>query len=263
VESSYPLWIESERLLSTSVNEAPPPPWQAPWVTLLLKLSFYDNLFLRHDGVSRARTMTLSPAPSHGAEQVDAIAGIRPDARLIRRGKVIAGAAAVCLVLVLLIDIAAIAMVMLRMGSVAGLSKGGFSFVLDPWMKEALPTTFVPITQFAVWQSCLAAVLLAIRLAPGLVALWHFFSLFRMYGKGLVFTERNAWHVRGMAWALLAYGVVPLLTHAILYAADMSTVAFKFEIRQIDAVVAGIVLFALSYVVSFGCDIDREREGFI
>ncbi|WP_146010485.1 DUF2975 domain-containing protein [Dyella sp. AD56] len=229
----------------------------------LLKLLFYDNLFLRHSGASRARTMTQSPVRSRGAEPVDATTGIRPDARLIQRGKFIAGAAAVCLVLILLIDIAAIAVVTLRMGDLAGLTKGGFSFVLNPWMKEALPTTFVPITHFAVWQSCLAAVLLAIRLAPGLVALWHFFSLFRMYGKGLVFTERNAGHVRGMAWALLAYAVAPLLTHATLYAAGMSAVAFKFEIRQIDALVAGIVLFALSYVVSFGCDIDREREGFI
>jgi len=189
--------------------------------------------------------------------------GIRPDARLVRRGKLIAGVAAICLVLTLLVDLVAIAMVAFRQGDVAGLEKGGFSFVVDPWVAQTLPAAFVPISHFAFWQSSLAAFLLALRLAPGLIALWHFFSLFRMYGRGLVFTARNAGHVRGMAWALLAYGVVPLLIHATLYVAGMSPVAFKLEIRQIDAVVAGIVLFALSYVVSFGCDIDRDREGFI
>lgn len=203
---------------------------------------------------------SLSPGSTEGARPA---AGIRPDSRLIRRGKVIAGAAAVCLAIVLLIDLAAIAAIALRMGSVAGLLKGGFSFVVDPWAKEPVPGAFVPITRFAVWQSTLAACLLTLRLAPGPVALWHFFRLFRMYGQGLVFTAKNERHVRSIAWALLAYAAVPLLTHASLYLAGMSTIAFKLEVRQIDAVISGIILFALSYVVSFGCDIDRDREGFV
>lgn len=207
--------------------------------------------------------MNKHALPPGGAESTGAATGIRPDSRLIRRGRLIAGAAAVCLAMALLIDIAAIAATALRMGSVAGLLKGGFSFVVDPWMKNPVPAAFVPITRFAVWQSTLAACLLALRLAPGLVMLWHFFRLFRMYGQGLVFTARNERHVRSIAWTLLAYAVVPLLTHASLYLAGMSTIAFKLEVRQIDAVIAGIILFALSYVVSFGCDIDRDREGFV
>lgn len=207
--------------------------------------------------------MKQSAAQFEGAESLDDVTGIRPDARLVRRGKVIAGAAAVFLLLALLVDITAIAMFAFRQGGVAGLEKGGFSFVVDPWVAQTLPSAFVPITHFSPWQSSLAAFLLALRLAPGLVALWHFFSLFRMYGQGLVFTARNEGHVRGMAWAALAYGIVPLLTHASLYLAGMSAVAFKLEIRQVDAVIAGIVLFALSYVVSFGCAINRDREGFV
>jgi hypothetical protein len=207
--------------------------------------------------------MNQRSTPSTRVEEAGFTGGIRPDARLIRRGKVIAGVAAICLVIALLVDIVAIAAFALRIGSVAGLLSGGFSFVLDPWVKQVLPSAFVPITRFAVWQSTLAAFLLALRLAPAVVMLWHFFCLFRMYGQGLVFTAKNERHVRRMAGALLAYAVVPLLTHASLYLAGMSTVAFKLEIRQIDAVVAGIILFALSYVVSFGCDIDRDREGFI
>jgi hypothetical protein len=201
--------------------------------------------------------------PSKSTQSTASTSGIRPDARLIRRGKAVASATAICLAIVLLIDAMAIGAIALRIGSVAGLLKGGFSFVIDPWMRDTLPGAFVPITHFTVWQSTLAAALLTLRLAPGIVMLWHFFSLFRMYGRGLVFTAKNEHHVRSIAWALLAYAVVPLLTHATLYVAGMSTVAFKLEVRQIDAVIAAVILFALSYVVSFGCDIDRDREGFI
>ena len=203
-----------------------------------------------------------STSPKH-AEAASSTSGIRPDARLIRRGKLIAGVTAICLALTVVIDMVAIAVTALRVAGVAGMLKGGFSFVIDPWMKDPPPSAFVPITHFAVWQSSLAAFLLALRLAPGLVMLWHFFSLFRMYGRGLVFTARNERHVRSIAWALLAYAVVPLLTHAVLYLAGMSPVAFKPEVRQVDAAIAGSILFALSYVVSFGCDIDRDRTGFV
>lgn len=238
-------------------------PEAGPGSPLLHKLSFYDNFFLHYGDLTRAIPTKPRSDPAEGVTPMSETSAIRPDARLVRRGKIIAGAAALCLVLTVLVDILAIAMLAFRQGGVAGLEKGGFSFVIDPWIEQTLPSTFVPISHFAVWQSTLAAFLLALRLAPGLVALWHFFSLFRMYGRGLVFTERNESHVRGMAWALLAYGVVPLLTHATLHLAGMSAVAFKLEIRQVDAVVAGFVLFALSYVVSFGCDINRDREGFI
>jgi hypothetical protein len=190
-------------------------------------------------------------------------AGIRPDPRLIRRGKFIANVTALCLIVTLLIDLVSIAAVALRLENIAGLLNGGFAFVIDPWLREPVPNGFVPITHFAVWQSSLAAGLLTLRLVPGVVMLWHLFALFRMYGQGLVFTARNERHVRSIAWALLAYGAVPLLTHATLYLAGMSAIAVKLEIRQLDAVIAGIIVFALSYVVSFGCDIDRDREGFV
>ncbi|MEE7559812.1 DUF2975 domain-containing protein [Xanthomonas sp. Kuri4-2] len=130
------------------------------------------------------------------------------------------------------------------------------------------PTTwsapgFVPITEFAVWQSTLAAGLLALRLAPGVAVLWSLCRLFGRYGRGEVFSERNAASLRAVAWALLAYAAVPLLTHAALYLAQMSGVALKLEVRQLDAAVAGVIVLAIARVMAFGCAIERDREGFV
>lgn len=201
----------------------------------------------------------IGPAPRE-----DALAGaVQPDARLIRRGKFMAFVLAICLAATSLIDLAQILTMAMRMGNVAGLLNGGFAFILSKGLGDTVPTEFVPISHFAIWQSAMAAFLLALRLTPGLVALWNLFGLFRMYARGLVFTARNELHVRRIAWALLAYAAVPFLTHAVLYLAGMSAVAVKLEIRQIDAAVVGIILFALAYVVSFGRDIDHDREGFV
>jgi hypothetical protein len=204
-----------------------------------------------------------TPLPRAPHDEDATADGIRPDARLIRRAKLIAGVAAICLAVTALIDLVSIAVFALRVGSVAGLENGGFSFVVDPWAGELVPQAFVPITHFAIWQSVLATLLLTLRLVPGLVVLWNLFGLFNRYGQGLVFTTRNERHVRNIAWALLAYAAVPLLTHATLYLAGMSAVAIKLEIRQLDAAVVGVILFALTYVMSFGGAIDRDREGFV
>jgi hypothetical protein len=68
--------------------------------------------------------------------------------------------------------------------------------------------------------------------------------------------------MRRIAWALIAYAVVPLITHATLYWADMSPVAIKLEPRQLDAAVLGTLLFAFVNVIAFGSEIERDRAGF-
>ena len=42
----------------------------------------------------------------------------------------------------------------------------------------------------------------------------------------------------------------------------MSPVAIKLELRQLDAVVLGTILFAFVNVVAFGSEIERNRAGF-
>ncbi|WP_114239578.1 DUF2975 domain-containing protein [Dyella sp. C9] len=186
-----------------------------------------------------------------------------PSPRLIRDGKLFSVLAALCLGATLLVDLLAVAAFVFRSGRV-GLANGSFAFEIGSlWPWGAPGPALVPIDHYTQVQSLACAALLALRFAPGVVILWSLMRLFGMYGRGEVFTTRNEHYVRVMAWALIAYAVVPLITHATLYLMHMSPVAIRLEVRQLDALVAGLIVLALARVMSFGCAIDEDRKGFV
>lgn len=185
-----------------------------------------------------------------------------PSDRLARRGRLFFVIA--CAVMGLMAATAALQVLLLlfRVGDRAGMMNGGFSFIVTHDDLAALPTGFVAISRYAIWQSTLAAGLLTLRLIPGLVILSSLIGLFRLYAQRLIFTIANEVMMRRIAWALIAYAVVPLITHATLSWAGMSPVAVKLELRQLDAAVLGILLFAFVNVIAFGSEIERDRAGF-
>ena len=190
---------------------------------------------------------------------------IAPSPRLLRDGRILSAVAALCLTVAVLVDALMIGAMALR-SEQAGLSHGGFAFLPglgEVAIADGADPPFTPIRHFPVLQSSLAAALLALRLLPGLVMLWSLMRLFGLYGRGEVFTNRAEGDVRTIAWALLGYAIVPLITHAALFAAQMSQTALKLEVRQLDALVAGLILLAITRVVSFGSAIDRDRRGFV
>lgn len=181
---------------------------------------------------------------------------------LERRGRVYFAVA--CAVMTAMAATAALQVVLLlfRVGDHAGMLDGGFAFIVTRGVGDAVPAGFVTISRYAIWQSTLAAALLILRLIPGLVILASLVGLFRLYARRAIFTAANAMLMRRIAWALIAYAIVPLVTHAVLYAAGMSPVAVKLEWRQLDAAVLGMVLFAFVNVIAFGTEIERDRAGF-
>jgi hypothetical protein len=194
-------------------------------------------------------------------------APIAPDRRLKQQSRFLSWLILLAFSIAALIDVAEVSAFLFRAGSLCGVMNGGFAFVVDfpPFRETAdsLPASFISVSRLAVWQSVLAAALLALRLAPGLVVLGSLYLLFRTYARGQIFTLGNTAHIRRIAWALQAYAVVPLITHASLFAAGLSPVAIKLEVRQVDAAVIGVILFAVAHVMSFGGAIDRDREGFV
>lgn len=188
---------------------------------------------------------------------------LMPNAKLVQRGKVFFVIACALMTVMAAAAVVQIFLLLFRDGQNAGLMNGGFAFVLPYDDPSGLPPNFVPISKYAVWQSTLAAGLLTLRLVPGLVLLANLIGIFRLFARGFVFTIKNELYIRRVAWALIAYAIVPLITHAALYAAGMSPVAVKLELRQLDAAILGIILFAFVYVVAFGGEIDRDRAGFI
>jgi hypothetical protein len=192
---------------------------------------------------------------------------IMPDRRLKRQSRILSWLILLAFSVAALIDIAEVSAFLFRAGSLCGVMDGSFAFVADflPFREttDSLPASFISVSRLAVWQSVLAAGLLALRLLPGLVILGSLYLLFRTYARGHIFTYGNTAHIRRIAWALLAYAVVPLITHAALFAAGLSPVAVKLEVRQVDAAAIGVILFAVAHVMSFGGAIDRDREGFV
>lgn len=188
-----------------------------------------------------------------------------PSPRLIRDGKLFSWLAGLCLFVTFAVAVLEVGALVLRSRH-SGLMHGGFAFSIDlPWlgMADAPDLAFVPIDRFTVWQSLLCAALLALRLLPGQVILWSLMRLFSTYARGEVFTASNTYRIRIIAWALIGYATVPLITHASLYAAGLSEIAIKLEIRQLDALATGLIVLALARVVSFGCAIDEDRQGFV
>lgn len=169
-----------------------------------------------------------------------------------------------CAVMVLMAATAALEVLLLlfRVGDRAGMMNGGFSFIVTKDDPAEIPAGFVAISRYTIGQSTLAAGLLTLRLIPGLVVLSSLIGLFRLYARRLIFTTDNQVLMRRIAWALVAYAIVPLVTHAALYFAGMSPVVVKLELRQLDAVVLGTLLFAFVNVVAFGSEIERDRAGF-
>lgn len=188
---------------------------------------------------------------------------LAPSPALARRGGLYFRVACALMLAMAAVGVAQLLLILLRAGDVAGMLNGGFAFVAPGGAEAGTPATFIPIDRFAVWQSTLAAGLLALRLLPGLVLLACLIGLFRRFSLGAAFAPRNAVLVRRMAWALVAYALVPFFTHAVLYAAQMSPVAVKPELRQLDALVLGILLFSLGHILTFGSAIEEDRDGFV
>lgn len=185
-----------------------------------------------------------------------------PSDKLAGRGRVFFIIACAAMALMAATASLQVLLLLFRVGDRAGMMDGGFSFIVTRDDPSEIPANFVAISKYAIWQSSLAAALLTLRLIPGLIVLASLVGLFRLYGRRLIFTVDNEVLMRRIAWALIAYAIVPLITHAALYAAGMSPVAIKLELRQLDAAVLGTLLFAFVNVVAVGTEIERDRAGF-
>jgi len=182
--------------------------------------------------------------------------------RLARRGRLFFVIACAVMVLMAATGLIEVLLMLFRVGDHAGMLNGGFAFITSREDPNETSGGFIAISNYQVWQSTLAAALLALRLLPGLVVIFSLISLFRLFVRRLVFTATNEALLRRIAWALIAYSIVPLITHAALYIAGMSPVAIKLEFRQLDAAVLAILLFGFVNIVAIGSEIERDRDGF-
>lgn len=200
--------------------------------------------------------------PAHGAASDLSATG--PDLRLKLQSRLLSRLFLVLTLLLAIEVLFAIGSMLFRFGSFAGMQDGAFAIILPlPPLDEPMDTHFIPVSSLPVWESTLAAVLLAARLSPGLFILWQLRTLFLLYSRGRVFSRDNARQVRVIACALLIYAAIPLFTHGVLFLAHMAGTPIRMQIRQMDALVLGLVLFPIARVMTFGHEIECDREGFV
>jgi hypothetical protein len=199
------------------------------------------------------------------ADNAKALANHGPDKRLKFQSRLLS-----MLFLILFVAAAgetavALGSMLFRIGSMAGMENGGFaiSVGLPPYHDDGTDSEFIPASSLSVWESTLATLLLAARLLPGLFILWRLRVLFLLYSQGRVFSQSNAQQIRLIAFGLIIYAAVPLLTHGALFLAHMAPTAVKMQIRQVDALVLGLVLFTIARVMAFGHQIERETQEFV
>jgi hypothetical protein len=165
-----------------------------------------------------------------------------------------------------IVDVLQVGLTLFRVGPTAGLLHGGFAFTFPgPFdAKDApLPADLISIADLPVWKSTVVALLLSLRLLPGIFMLISLRTLFRAYAESRVFTENNTLQIQRIGRAMIAYAAVPLLTHASLYVMKLSPIALKLEVRQADAAAIGVILLAVAQVMSLGCEINDDLKSFV
>ncbi|MDN7354900.1 DUF2975 domain-containing protein [Acetobacter senegalensis] len=122
---------------------------------------------------------------------------------------------------------------------------------------------FISVSQLSTWATSLGAPLLALRFLPGLLVLMFLYRLFDLYAKGEVFTFATTREIRNIACSVLAYSCVSLVTHPLMYLLGLFPEIFSWDMQQIDALVLGVILLAVTYVMKIGNRIQEEQKDYI
>jgi hypothetical protein len=143
-------------------------------------------------------------------------------------------------------------------GTMIAIGPRGGIITTDP-----LPADFVPFFTWRLDQKLVYAVDVVVRAAPTLYLFWCLRSLFRLYGRGQVFTGRNARLIAAMGVCLVADAAAPFLCHLVLSATGYEIDKMWAHMAAVQELVLGAVVFVIALVMQAGREIEEDREGFI
>lgn len=126
-----------------------------------------------------------------------------------------------------------------------------------------LPPDFVPFFTWRLDQKLVYAVVVIVRAAPTIWLFWCLRSLFRLYGRGEVFTGRTARLIQAMGVCLIADAAAPFLCHLALSATGYEIDKLWAHMAAVQELVLGAVVFVIALVMQAGREIEEDREGFI
>ena len=125
------------------------------------------------------------------------------------------------------------------------------------------PPGFMPFRDFRLDQKLAYVLDVIVRALPSIFLFSNLRQLFRLYGRGQVFTARNARLIQGMGVCLIADAALPFLCHLVLSATGYEIDKMWAHMAAIQELILGAVVFVIALVMQAGHEIEQDREGFI
>ena len=135
--------------------------------------------------------------------------------------------------------------------------RGGLISTVPP------PADFVPFRLWPLGEKLAYTPDILVRAAPTILLFWCLRSLFRGYGRGEVFTARNARLIQGMGVCLIADAALPLLCHVVLSATSYEIDKLWAHMAAVQELVLGATVLVIALVMQAGHEIEEDREGFV
>ncbi|HLZ76166.1 DUF2975 domain-containing protein [Phenylobacterium sp.] len=125
------------------------------------------------------------------------------------------------------------------------------------------PPDFIPFRAWPLAEKLAYTPDVLFRAAPTILLFWCLRSLFQGYGRGQVFTARNAGLIQAMGVCLIVDAAAPFLCHLILSATGYEIDRMWAHMAALQELVLGAVVFVVALVMQAGHEIEEDREGFV
>jgi hypothetical protein len=133
----------------------------------------------------------------------------------------------------------------------------------EPAHPVVSPSGYVPVAGLPLLQRLAHVVVSPLVILPGLMIFWNLGRLFRLYSRGVVFSEANARLIKQIGLWLCADSVAPLFTTSILAAVHMRIDQNWFHADTIPEILLGGVVYVIGMVMQVGHELEQEQEQFV
>lgn len=127
----------------------------------------------------------------------------------------------------------------------------------------APPIGYVTVAGLPLIQRLAHVAVSPLVILPLLMIFWNLRQLFRLYGKGVVFSEANARLIKHIGLWLGANALQPLVTTSVLAAVHMRIDQNWFHGDTIPKIVLGGVVYVIGMVMEVGRQIEEEQGQFV
>lgn len=149
--------------------------------------------------------------------------------------------------------------VVLYDGPFLSFGPGGIWFGQAPGSVPGL----VALTGFSSTQRLAGAAAVLVLITPAALIFHSLWRLFHLYATGVVFDPANALHIKRVAVGLMAYAFAPFAANRLIVLFGITNDPVWFHADQVGSFLLGCLLFVIAEVMTFGREIELDRDGFV